>query len=76
MEKQETKINEAAPEQVDTLQEYIGYLEDREDDLTRQLDKVRTALEEATAFAEIRNSAWVGTTRKTPAPAATDAGAE
>ena len=45
------------PEQ-DTLQEYIGYLNQQETELTVRLEHIRIALEEAAAYDGVRHSGW------------------
>lgn len=45
------------PEQ-DALQEYIGYLNQQEAELTARLEHIRIALEEAAAYDGVRHSEW------------------
>ena len=70
MAEQEKQTTE--PEQAqDTLQEYIRYLNQQGTELTARLKHIRIALEEAAAYDGVRHS---GSTKKTPAPAATSNG--
>ena len=72
-EKQTAEVT-AEPEQAqqpDTLQEYIRYLNQQGTELTARLKHIRIALEEAAAYDGVRHS---GSTKKTPAPAATGNG--
>lgn len=72
-EKQTAEVT-AEPEQAqqpDTLQEYIRHLNQQGTELTARLKHIRIALEEAAAYDGVRHS---GSTKKTPAPAATSNG--
>lgn len=56
-EKQTAEVT-AEPEQPDTLQEYIRYLNQQGTELTARLKHIRIALEEAAAYDGVRHSGW------------------
>ena len=56
-EKQTAEVT-AEPEQPDTLQEYIRYLNQQETELTARLEHIRIALEEAAAYDGVWHSGW------------------
>ena len=56
-EKQTAEVT-AEPEQPDTLQEYIRYLNQQGTELTARLKHIRIALEEAAAYDGVRRSGW------------------
>lgn len=66
-----TQLKAEQAQQPDTLQEYIRYLNQQGTELTARLKHIRIALEEAAAYDGVRHS---GSTKKTPAPAATSNG--
>ena len=56
-EKQTAEVT-AEPEQPDTLQEYIRYLNQQGTELTARLKHISIALEEAAAYDGVRHSGW------------------
>lgn len=57
-ENQVQQVQEQVQPEQDALQEYIGYLNQQEVELTARLEHIRIALEEAAAYNSVRHSEW------------------